>query len=485
MQIKRELSRIVGAENVTNEPERLRAYAKDYSLGEVRLPNYVAEPKGVEEIQEIIKLANRNRIPVVTCSSGIHFYGNTIPSQGGIILDLRRMNKILNIDERNRVVMIEPGVTWGQLQDELEGHEAMALIPLLPHPLKSALTSHLEREPMLVPKFEYADALLTTEVVLPSGELFRTGSACVPGFPNESAADGVNPEGPGIDWWRLLQGAQGTMGVVTWANVKFEYKPKMNMSFFIPFKNLNDAAELIYRTQRRMIGHECLLLNNTVLAAILTGKWPEEYEAMKGTLPPWTLIIILSGGPRRPEEKIAYEEEALREIAIESFVPDLPTSLASIPGLEKNFPELIRKPWPKGKTYWKFGYKGSCQDLFFITSLSRTSEFTRAISAIASKYGYPLADIGIYIQPLENGRVCHYECSFYYNPSEPRDVDKIRNLFAEAAKTVLNMGAFFSRPYGPIADMVYERAANYTLVLKKIKGLLDPNNIMSPGRLCF
>jgi FAD/FMN-containing dehydrogenase len=483
--IKNRVASIVGADNISNEPKRLGAYARDYSVVPARMPGYVVRPQNVEDIQKIIKLANKNKIPVVPCSSGIHFHGNTIPSQGGIVLDLQRMNKILNIDNRNRVAMIEPGVTWGQLQKELEKQEAMALIPLLPHPQKSALTSHLEREPMLIPKFEYSDALLTTEVVLPNGELFRTGSACVPGFPTESIADGVNPEGPGIDWWRLLQGAQGTMGVVTWANVKFEYKPKVNKSFFIPFKSIEGAIEPIYKIQRRMIGQECLLLNSTNLAAILAEKWPEDYKAMKGIFPPWILLLVLAGGPRRSEEKIEYEEEALREIAVGSSVPDLPTSLTGLPGLEREFPELIRKAWPKGKTYWKFGYKGACQDVFFITPLSRVAQFTEAISSVAAKHGYPIADIGFYIQPLERSRACHYECSFYYDPDEPGDVDKTRDLFTGVAKTLLSMGAFFSRPYGPIADMTYERAGNYTMVLKKIKGLLDPNNIMSPGRLCF
>ena len=129
--------------------------------------------------------------------------------------------------------MVEPGVTWGQLQKELAEKGFFALNPLLPHPLKSVLTSHLEREKMLIPKYEYSDNFLTTEVILPSGELFRTGSASVKGYPDTSIATGVHPEGPGVDWWRVLQGAQGTMGILTWANVKIEYKPKIDKTFFI------------------------------------------------------------------------------------------------------------------------------------------------------------------------------------------------------------------------------------------------------------
>jgi len=61
----------------------------------------------------------------------------------------------------------------------------------------------------------------------------------------------------------------------------------------------------------------------------------------------------------------------------------------------------------------------------------------------------------------------------------------VKALFTEAAETALDMGGFFSRPYGLVSDMVYSRTAGYTEMLKKVKQMFDPNNVMSPGRLCF
>ena len=486
MQIQEELTRIVSVENVSDDTEVLRPYSKDHSLGLPRMPNYLVKPKSAEEVQGVVKLANEYRIPIVPCSSGIHFNGNTIPSQGGIVMDLRRMNKILGISEKNRMVRIEPGVTWGQLQTELEKHNLMALNPLLPHPLESVLTSHLERKPMLIPKFEYADNLVTVEVVLPDGEVFRTGSACVPGFPDRSLAEGVHPGGPGnITWSWLLQGAQGTMGVVTWAQVKTAPRPKMDKAFFIPFERIEDAIQLVYRIQRRMIGEECLILNDLNLAAILARKWPEDFDSLRKTLSPWTVVLVLGGGWRHPEEKIEYEEEGLHEAAAELSVPELPTSVPGLPGLERELPGMLRTSWAEGKPYWKFAYKGACQDLFFHTTMNKTPTFVQAIGQVSAKHGYCIDDVGFYVQPLEYARACHFECNFYYNPDDPDAVERIRNLLAETAGTVLDMGAFFTRPYGLIADMVYDRATGYTMALKKVKQLLDPNNIMSPGRLCF
>ncbi len=80
-------------------------------------------------------------------------------------MDLRRMDKIVQIDSRNRKVKIEPGVTWGKLQEALKEHDQMALNPLFPHPEMSALTSSLERNPMLIPKYEYAEPVRPQQIV--------------------------------------------------------------------------------------------------------------------------------------------------------------------------------------------------------------------------------------------------------------------------------------------------------------------------------
>jgi len=486
MAVKEELTGIAGAENVFDDEARLKLYSRDHSLSEPSMPDYVVQPKNADEVQRVIQLANENKLPVVPLSSGIHFHGNTIPVQDGLVLDLSRMDRILAIDERNRMVRIEPGVTWGQLQSELEKHDLMALSPLLPHPLKSALTSHLEREPILIPKFEYTDNLVTMEVVMPDGELYRTGSTCVPGFPDKSLADGVNPSGPdNVMWSRLLQGSQGTLGVVTWAQVKTEYRPKVNKTFFIPFNNLKDAVAFIATAQRRLIGEECLLLNNTNLAAILAERWPEDFDTLRETLPPWTLIMVLGGGKRFPEEKIEYEEEALREVAAELSIMELPTMVPGLPGVETEMPEILRSVWPGARNYWKFNYKGSCQDIFFHTVMNKAPSFSQAIGEVAANHDYPVTDIGFYVQPMVYGGACHFEANFYYNPENVEEVDKIKSIFTETAEVALDRGGFFTRPYGPIADMVYSRTTDYTAMLRKVKKLLDPNNVLSPGRLCF
>ena len=146
---------------------------------------------------------------------------------------------------------------------------------------------------------------------------------------------------------------------------------------------------------------------------------------------------------------------------------------------------MLRSAWSKERPYWKFAYKGSCQDLFFHTVLSKAPTFSEAIGEVAFKHDYSVQDIGFYVQPLVYGGICHFEANFYYNPDNAEEVKKVKNLFAEAAEVALDMDGFFSRPYGVIADMVYSRTAGYTAALKKVKKMFDPNNVMAPGRLCF
>lgn len=477
MGLKQDLIEIVGPEYVSDDPEALERYSKDHSFVQPRRPSCVAYPASAEEVQRIVKYANQRLIPVTPRSSTVGFYGAGIPGEGGIIVDLTRMNRILEIDARNKRVKVEPGVTWTQVQAELQKQGLMVCNPLLPHPSKSVLTSALEREPILICKTEYSDTLLTSEVVLPNGEMFWTGAAAGKGMKGKLAPDALIPGA------RLWQGAQGTLGILTWANIKVEYLPAMDKVFFVEFDKVEDIAEPVYQIQRRMVGNECLILNDFNLAAILAKDWPGEFETLRESLPPLTLILCLSGLHRLPAEKIAYEEEALMEVASELRFK-VSRTVAGIPGLAGTVLKMLRKPWPNDD-YWKFRYKGSCHDIFFHTTLDRVSDFTVAMDEVASEYGYPTRDIGIYLQPLERGRACFCQFGFHSDPTNTSEVNLVSSLFLAASEMAISMGGFFTTPYGPWADMVYSRAASYTRALKVIKNAYDPNNILNPGKLCL
>jgi FAD/FMN-containing dehydrogenase len=483
--MKSELAKIVGKRNVSDSQADLLRYSKDHSLVPPGNPECVVYPTSSKQVGEVLKWSNKNNVPVVPVSSKEHFNGGTVPRQGGIVMDLSKMNKILEIDKDLKKTRLEAGVTWGKLTGALAKKGMRALMPLLPPANRSVLTDFLEREVPTNTVYDYGEPMQAFEVVWPTGEVFRLGSASVNGYP-DSMSKGGNPSGPGIDFYRFVQGAQGTMGVVTWTNLKIMFETKMDKVFFVPIHDLAYGQEFLYRILPRRVGQEVVLLNRTDLAAIVAEKWPEDFEKMRATLPPWTLIMVISGLARRPEEKIAYEVNFLREIVKNEFPNlNLDEALPGFPGLGAKMLSLLRNPWPADLPYWKNRWQGGSQSLFFIARPEATPKFVETVEAVAPKYGYPVADIGSYIQPIEHNRACQVEFTFFYDDKDAEATQRIADLYREAAKALISEGALFTRPYGDLAPMVYERAANYVMALKRVKKIFDPNNIMNPGNLCF
>ena len=140
---------------------------------------------------------------------------------------------------------------------------------------------------------------------------------------------------------------------------------------------------------------------------------------------------------------------------------------------------------PSREPYWKLAHLGGFQDIFFLTTLNRTPEFVRAMNTVAESCGYPASEIRVYVQPIHQGVGCHCEFSLPYDPDHPRDAMRMKDLFVRASEELLRQGAFFSRPYGPWANLAYNRDAQSTAVLRKVKRIFDPRGVMNPGKLCF
>ncbi|MCK5421206.1 MAG: FAD-binding oxidoreductase [Deltaproteobacteria bacterium] len=489
MTLKVQLEKIVGPQNVFDDQATLVKYSKDQSFVSPAKPDFVIFPQSTEEIQEITRLANQTKTPLIPFSSGLNFYGATIPSNSGIIINLSKMDKILSIDEENWFVVVEPGVTYEQLQDELSKNKLRAMIPLGVSPKRTVLSSTLERDPALAAaSFEYGnDLMLDTEIILPEGDLFRTGLWASGGRPGSH----MGPVRALL--YRFFTAAQGTFGIMTKMALQVEYLPELREIFFIPFSSLTDSLEAIKQIQRKEIGLECFLLNRFNLASLFCKDWnipqefpsknvpSEHFKELIDVLPPWVLIICLTGSPRFPEEKISYEKDALMNISSKLNI----NVFSTIPPLEnadKYFSGLLIRPWDILK---KFCFKGSVHSLSFKSPLKRVPEFESIIHKASEEHNYSIRHIGGYLLPIERGRAVHLEFDFHCDISNPEEVKQVRDLYFSCSEELIKMGAFFDRPYGDWAEMMYKRTGTYTKKLKELKDEIDPHHIMNPGKLCF
>jgi FAD/FMN-containing dehydrogenase len=475
---------IFGPENVTDRQEDVGRYASDQSIFSGVTPSFVVRPSDAAEVRSLVRLANKEKIPLIPVSSGIHFNGITLPTQGGVIVDLGRMDRIIEVDIRNRRAMIEPGVRWGQLQDHLKGMDMVAMNPLFPHPLQSVVTSYLERHPLLIPKFEYAEPIYTLEVILPSGDLLRTGSAASPGAPNDTIADMVCPYGPGLDFFRLFQGAQGTLGIITWVNIKIEYFSPLRKTYYIQSNHLSRLLSLVHSVQRLMIGNECFILERPDMACIASQGDRKTMEDITAGIKNWTAVIQMAGTRWRPEEKIAYQDKAFHEICRDHQMA--PQDSLTESGLESGlFENGLQRPWVEDQIYWKHLMNGQCHDVAFHTTFGRLPQIIQEVVSFLSEKGIEERNYSLYIQPLEYGRAYYCRLHLYYDPEHGDHEEKMGELDNSLNRLLFLSGVLFNTPYGSQAELTYDHATMYTATLKKIKSIFDPKGVMNPGRLCF
>jgi FAD/FMN-containing dehydrogenase len=482
-----ELAKIIDRKNIIDSAEAIEEYSRDLSFVPRVRPRFVVKPRNADEVRALIRWANDTLTPLVPVSSGPpHFRGDTVPATGGeVIADLSGMNRIIRIDRRNRVAMIEPGVTFSELIPKLEQEKLKLNMPLVPRNSKSVMGSMLEREPVIMPLYQMdeVDPLTCIEVVFGTGDTFRTGSSSGPGTLEDqwkAKQAQVNPMGPGAtDFARVVQGAQGTIGIVTWATVKCEDLPTLQKPFLIGSENLERLSDFVYRMIWLKAPEECLVLNNTAVAAILT-KNGEEYAAIRDSLPRWLFFFCLAGFEYFPEERMEFLEEAMLGAAQQFGVN--PASTISGVSAHKLLRVLSRT---SEEPYWKLRGQGACQDILFTTTLDRIPKFVVIMHDAAERAGYPTTEIGTYVQPRVMGSSCHCEFNLFYNPANAAEAARIEELFLQAGEALMNAGAFFSRPYEALADMAYRRDGQTAAALKKAKLIFDPNHIMNPGKLCF
>jgi FAD/FMN-containing dehydrogenase len=491
-EIENKLSGIVGGTNVIDSPEILELFTAARSFDSRMTPRYVVRPQKAEQIQELVKWANETRTPLVPVSSGgKHRKGDTAPAvPQAIMVDLSGMKKIFSINKMFRMVVLEPGVTYAELQEALKIEGLMLDVPLAPRAEKSVIASVLETEPRLNPNMQWSstEPLRCTEVVWGDGTLMRTGEAwgqpskvpAAEAIAAEQANHGwqIAPNGPDtFDYYRLLTGAQGTMGIVTWASLKCALFPEIHHMRVLPADDPQKIIDFMYNIVHLRLGDSLFMVNNFTLASLM-GNTPAEIQTAKLELPPWIGFCSAASRPPLPEKRVYAQEAGIERCAQQAGVKNL-SAVGRFTGAD-----ILKKafsPCSPGN-YWKDIFKGSSADIFFLATMETVPAFINRMYELAVRERVSPEAIGIYVQPKHQGVNCHVEFILPYNPESALEVSRTRALFEKASRAFSGLGAYFSRPYGDWARLQINKDAMSADTLKKIKGVFDPNHILNPGK---
>lgn len=242
-----ELASIVGSSNILIGKENVAGYDHDETEDLSFYPDIVVKPGSKEEIAGIMKVCNREKIPVTPRGAGTGLSGGALPIYGGIVLSMERFNNIISIDEQNLQVTVEPGVITQVLQDAVK--EKGLFYPPDPSSRGTCFIGGNVAEnaggPKAVKYGVVKDYVLNLEVVLPTGEIIWTGA-------------NVLKNSTGYNLTQLMVGSEGTLGIITKIVLKLIPHPQHDMIMLIPFPSAENACKMVSAIFRLGITPSCL-----------------------------------------------------------------------------------------------------------------------------------------------------------------------------------------------------------------------------------
>ncbi len=459
--------------------ERVRVRNPVIEPGET--PSHVVVPRDREELQGLVRRANENGLNLtVSSSTGEHRRGGTCAVHPSIHVDLSFWKGVEGIDRRNRVCLIQPGVSYGALLEALAPHGMTVPMPLAPRSGKSVLAAVMDREPSTWPnrQWDSSDPVASTEFLFGSGERFRTGAAGGPGSLEEQRAAGGAQKGPlgpsQTDFHRVVQGAQGSMGIVTWITLRTERKPAVEKPFLLGADRLDGLIRFVYEVQRPWLGEHTFILDRTAVSLLLSGCRGASFDSLCSSLPRYVCLQNIAGFAMFSRARVKYQEKDVREIARRHGL-----SLCSSLGRVSARDLLTAATRPCGETDWRHAHKGHCLSVFFLTTLDRVPGLEDVMHGVARRHKLDERSVGSYIQPVLQNHACHVEFLVPFDPRDGGEVDLARTLEREAVKQLAGVGAFFSRPYGSAQEIVFQQNPLNFQILRKVKEIFDPRRVLN------
>ncbi|MBA7608228.1 4-cresol dehydrogenase [hydroxylating] flavoprotein subunit [subsurface metagenome] len=446
------LAEIVGSDYVSDRPEELYLYSRDPGAQPPRKVDGVVMPRTVDEVQRIVALANREKLALTPMGAGLTLSALTIPLKGGIVLDMKRMDGIIEVNEASRYAVIEAGVTQAALGAYLEKH-----YPHLQHstpesPPTATIVGNIliHGHGHLTPRYGVNSQMVNgMEVVLPTGEVCRLGSGSV--SPNWFSRD------PLPDLMGLFLGWLGTTGIVTKLSLQLFPKPAFrDLLLFV-----SDSVELIPELIAEF--SQINLLENCFIITQEKPRWAQRIY----------YIIVVSG---ESQEEFEVKKE-LHERIFRKY-RDKVEPVSEEKALTSLRERFLGVP-PFAATAADFRKGGGFEYTGAILPIEVIPEAWRSGIEIAHKQAL-LYQLGI--QLLPNGHSVMLAYSYPFNRAEAGEFERARKALDETNRLTLGLGGVVWKPELPAQKLILEKMdANTRQLMKRIKKMLDPNDIMNPG----
>lgn len=305
------LAEVVGPENVSDRPEITIGYSRDHATylrfgWKSRSPDIVVMPSTTAEVQNIVKIARQFKVPLIPMGSGLNMRGWAIPNRGGILIDLKRMDRIISIDEDSMVAIVQTGVPILKLQCELLKRRMFIHQPGAPSTVQiGSHWVHGNANKVGARLGLVDEQVVGWEIVLPDATILRTGSLADV-YLNEA----FWPYGPGPNLGHLPRYSEGNLGIVTTLAVKCHPLDEVLKPFWVAFDDIEDGIKAYIEFLHMEIGTGSSFYSGYKYC--LYGlDFEEAAERSVRIHPEFMLILTFMGTPRR----IEYEEQVVREIA--------------------------------------------------------------------------------------------------------------------------------------------------------------------------
>lgn len=448
-----ELRSIVGADNITTEKQELLCYSYDATQMEF-LPIAVVHPANAEEVAAVLKLANREKFPVFPRGAGSGFSGGALPKAGGIVLVTTRLNRILRIDTENLIAEVEPGVVTEQFQQEVE--KLGLFYPPDPASLKfSTLGGNVAENaggPRAVKYGCTKDFVMGLEVVLPGGEIIRTGGETYKGV-------------VGYDLTKLLCGSEGTLGVITKIIFKLLPYPDAKKTMLTIFDSIDGAAKSVSAIiKSKIIPTTLEFMDYATLQCV-------ERRFNLGIPPEGRAVLLIEvDGDRELIEKQAQQiHDIIKPLGLVQF------RAAKDNAESEQLWKVRRLVSPSLRDVNPDKYN---EDI--VVPRSKVPDVIRRIETIQQRFDIPIVNFG----HAGDGNI---HVNVMIDKALPGMEEKAHEAIREVFRAALDLGGTMSGEHGvglskaPYIEL--ELTPSQIAAMKAIKQALDPNNILNPGKI--